>query len=244
MEFFGDVTTACGLEILNDFLQDRSYIRGFTPSQIDAEVFSSLVKAPEDNFSHALRWYNHIRSLNIELKLTLGESLAATSDFLQNAKLHDVKVVNESDTFLKEREMAEEMSDGSQMDNDDEFDLFGSDDDDDDEVAKLRDERLKAYAEKKSKKPGPIAKSSIMLDVKPWDDETDMITMEELVRSIRMDGLQWGASKLAPLAFGINKLSILCTVEDEKVSVDDLIERICDFEDTVQSVDIAAFNKI
>ena len=50
--------------------------------------------------------------------------------------------------------------------------------------------------------------------------------------------------KLNPLAFGIMKLSILCTVEDAKVSVDDLIEKITDFEDFVQSVDVAAFNKV
>ena len=40
------------------------------------------------------------------------------------------------------------------------------------------------------------------------------------------------------------KLSILCTIEDEKVSVDDLSETITDFEDMVQSVDIAAFYKV
>ena len=41
---------------------------------------------------------------------------------------------------------------------------------------------FQAYAEKKSKKPAVIAKSSILLDVKPWDDETDMGTLEKCVR--------------------------------------------------------------
>lgn len=49
---------------------------------------------------------------------------------------------------------------------DDDIDLFGSDDDDD-EAARLKQERLDAYAAKKSKKPALIAKSSILLDVKP-----------------------------------------------------------------------------
>ncbi|XP_064097325.1 elongation factor 1-beta'-like isoform X2 [Macrobrachium nipponense] len=130
-------------------------------------------------------------------------------------------------------------------DEDDDIDLFGSDDEEEDaEAARIREERLKAYAEKKSKKPGPIAKSSVLLDCKPWDDETDMKAMENEVRKIEMDGLLWGAAKLNPLAFGINKLSILCTVEDEKVSIDDLCEKIQEIEDYVQSVDIAAFNKI
>lgn len=47
-----------------------------------------------------------------------------------------------------------------------------------------------------------------------------------------------------PVGFGIHKLQIMCVVEDEKVSVDYLIEEIQNFEQHVQSVDIVAFNKI
>ncbi|XP_067416187.1 elongation factor 1-delta isoform X4 [Emydura macquarii macquarii] len=130
-------------------------------------------------------------------------------------------------------------------DEDDDIDLFGSDNEEEDqEAAKVREERLRQYAEKKSKKPGLIAKSSILLDVKPWDDETDMAKMEECVRSIQMDGLVWGASKLVPVGYGIKKLQIQCIVEDDKVGTDILEEEITKFEDYVQSVDIAAFNKI
>ena len=83
-----------------------------------------------------------------------------------------------------------------------------------------------------------------MLDVKPWDDETDMKALEAQVRTVEMDGMIWGASKLVPLAYGIKKLQIMCVIEDDKVSVDELQEKIQEFEDYVQSVDIAAFNKI
>ncbi|NXS93879.1 EF1D factor, partial [Jacana jacana] len=133
----------------------------------------------------------------------------------------------------------------AEEDDDDDIDLFGSDDEEEDqEAAKVREERLRQYAEKKAKKPGLIAKSSILLDVKPWDDETDMAKMEECVRSIHMDGLVWGASKLVPVGYGIKKLQIQCVVEDDKVGTDILEEEITKFEDYVQSVDIAAFNKI
>ena len=71
-----------------------------------------------------------------------------------------------------------------------------------------------------------------------------MKLMEKNVRTIEMDGLVWGASKLVPVGYGIHKLQIMCVVEDEKVSVDVLVEEIEKFEDYVQSVDIAAFNKI
>ena len=46
------------------------------------------------------------------------------------------------------------------------------------------------------------------------------------------------------LAYGIFKLCVTCVVEDDKVGSDDLTEKIEAFEDEVQSVDIAAFQKI
>merc|ERR1712099_97769 len=105
-------------------------------------------------------------------------------------------------------------------------------------------ERLKAYHEKKSKKAAVIAKTSVLLDVKPWDDETDMDKMLENVKSIEQDGLLWGASKLIPIGYGIKKLQVMCTVEDEKVSIEELCEKIEEFEDFVQSCDVNAMNKI
>lgn len=35
----------------------------------------------------------------------------------------------------------------------------------------------------------------MLLEVKPWDDETDMKKLEEAVRSVQMPGLTWGACK-------------------------------------------------
>ena len=51
-------------------------------------------------------------------------------------------------------------------------------------------------------------------------------------------------AKLVPVGYGINKLQLMCVVEDEKVSVDELQEQIEEFEDYVQSTDIAAMSKI
>merc|ERR1711884_114782 len=130
-------------------------------------------------------------------------------------------------------------------DDDDDVDLFGSDEEEDDEEKKrITEERLKAYHEKKSKKPALIAKTSVLLDVKPWDDETDMDAMLAAVKTIEMEGLVWGANKLVPVGYGIQKLQVMCVVEDAKVSIDELQEKIADFEDFVQSVDVAAMNKV
>jgi len=126
-------------------------------------------------------------------------------------------------------------------DADDDIDLFGSDDEEQSEETK---KRLAEYAAKKSKKEQIIAKSTIVLDVKPWDDETDLEAMEKAVRSIEADGLVWGPGKFLPVAYGVKKLQIGCVVEDDKIGTDFLEEKICEFEDYVQSVDVVSFNKI
>jgi translation elongation factor EF-1beta len=65
------------------------------------------------------------------------------------------------------------------------------------------------------------------------------------MKEVAMDGLKWAAEfKKAPLAYGIFKIQIGCTIEDRKVSTDDLIEQIEGMDDMVQSVDIVAFNKL
>jgi len=130
---------------------------------------------------------------------------------------------------------------------DDDVDLFGSDSEDEESKAekeRVTAERLKAYHAKKAKKPALIAKTSVLLDIKPWDDETDMDEMLKQIKTITKEGLVWGASKLVPVGFGINKLQLMCVVEDDKVSVDELQEQIEEFKEYVQSTDIAAMSKI
>lgn len=48
----------------------------------------------------------------------------------------------------------------------------------------------------------------VTLDVKPWDDETNMEELEKAVRAVEQPGLLWGASKLVPIGYGIKKLQI------------------------------------
>ncbi|KAI9237958.1 hypothetical protein MVEG_03078 [Podila verticillata NRRL 6337] len=128
---------------------------------------------------------------------------------------------------------------------DEDVDLFGSDDDEvDEEAEKIKQQRLAEYAAKKANKPKTIAKSMCTLDVKPWDDETDMVALEAHVRAITMDGLLWGQSKLVPIGYGIKKLQINCVIEDELVSLDVLEEKIMEGEDFIQSMDMAAMQKI
>jgi len=234
---FGDLQSRAGLDLLNTFLADKSYIEGYRPTQGDVVVFEAMKKAPPADHEHALRWYKHIASFNDgERKKFQGERLSI--EHYGRKPGQDSQVKHEFKSLSTEP--AKKPAPAA-ADDDDDMDLFGSDDEEQTEETKRR---LAAYAEKKGKKPALIAKSAIVLDIKPWDDETNMEELEQHVRSIELDGLVWGASRLVPLAFTIKKLQINCVVEDDKVGTDILEEHITAFENHVQSVDIASFQKI
>ncbi|SMN22533.1 similar to Saccharomyces cerevisiae YAL003W EFB1 Translation elongation factor 1 beta [Maudiozyma saulgeensis] len=152
---------------------------------------------------------------------------------------HIAALADEFETFPAASGAAAEEED------DDDVDLFGSDDEDDEAAEKLKAERIAEYNARKAAKPAKAAaKSIVTLDVKPWDDETDLEEMVANVKAIEMDGLVWGAHQFIPIGFGIKKLQINCVVEDDKVSLDDLQQNIEDDEDHVQSTDIAAMQKL
>ncbi|CAN1249711.1 Elongation factor 1-delta, partial [Linum perenne] len=131
---------------------------------------------------------------------------------------------------------------------DDDLDLFGDETEDEKKAAEEREKAKSSTKKKESKLLSAWGgKSSVLLDVKPWDDETDMKKLEEAVRSIEMPGLFWGASKLVTVGYGIKKLQIMMTIVDDLVSVDDLVDEYLTVEprnEYIQSCDIVAFNKI
>ncbi|EME48661.1 hypothetical protein DOTSEDRAFT_67639 [Dothistroma septosporum NZE10] len=228
---FTDFVSDTGLTLLDHWVKTRSYIVGYGPSQADVKVFQGFSEQPKvEKYPHAYRWYKHIATFETEFSSLPGDpSKAATAYGPESSEL----TVNPAKAPEKEE------------DDDDDVDLFGSDDEEEDaEAAKVREQRLKEYAEKKAGKTKPAAKSIVTLDVKPWDDETDMKELEASVRAIEKEGLVWGGSKLVAVGFGIKKLQINLVIEDDKVSLDELQEQIQDLEDYVQSSDIAAMQKL
>lgn len=174
-------------------------------------VFKGIAAAPDAAANpHVARWYSHIKSYAAEHASLPGSSTAG-------------------EAFVSAQSAA-----APDAEEDDEIDLFGSDEEEDAEAEKIKAERVAAYNAKKaaSGKPKAVAKvccpiasscffllrtflfrkSVVTLDVKPWDDETDMVALEAAVRSIEQDGLVWGASKLVAIGYGIKKLQITLVV--------------------------------
>ncbi|RDL41995.1 Uncharacterized protein BP5553_01974 [Venustampulla echinocandica] len=227
---FTDLVSDAGLTMLNSFLTTRSYIVGYSPSQADVATFKAISSAPDSSkYPHAARWYKHIATYSDEFATLPGD---ASKEYTSYGPDATAATLNPAKAPAAEED-------------DDDVDLFGSSDEEEDaEAEKIRNERLAEYKKKKEGKVKPAAKSVVTMDVKPWDDETDMKALEASVRSIEKDGLLWGASKFVAVGFGIKKLQINLVIEDEKVSLDDLQEEIQEFEDYVQSTDIVAMQKL
>lgn len=130
----------------------------YGPSQADVKSFQAFKEAPAvEKYPHAYRWYKHIATFEPEFSSLPGDpSKAYTAYGPESSEL----AINPAKAPEKEA-----AADGD----DDDVDLFGSDDEEEDaEAAKIREERLAEYAKKKAGKTKPAAKSMVTLDVKPW----------------------------------------------------------------------------
>lgn len=227
---FCNLNSVSGLKKLDDYLLTRSYITGYQASKDDLAVYAALSTAPSLEYVNVARWYNHIDAL---LKMC-GVTAEGAGVKIESS----ASVAEEAPSSPPVADKKAPAAD----DDDDDMDLFGEETEEEKKAAEERAAAVKASGKKKES-----GKSSVLLDVKPWDDETDMQKLEEAVRSVQMEGLLWGASKLAPVGYGIKKLQIMMTIVDDLVSVDCLIEDHLLVEpanEYIQSCDIVAFNKI
>ncbi|KAJ0230348.1 Translation elongation factor EF1B [Hirschfeldia incana] len=226
-----ELNSDAGLKKLDDYLLTRSYLTGYKASKDDITMIVCLSDPPSSQYVNLSRWYNHIAAL---LRTT------GISD--------EIRGVNADGSYpITKRAVAtlpaaDSKDDDSNEENYDDVDLFGEETEEEKKTAEER-----AVSVKPSTKKKESGKSSVLIDIKPWYDETDMKKLEDAVRSIQMEGLFWGASKLVPVGYGIKKLQIMCTIVDDLVSVDTMIEEQLTVEpinEYVQSCDIVAFNNI
>ncbi|XP_050223119.1 elongation factor 1-delta 1-like [Mercurialis annua] len=227
---FNDLGSASGLKKLDDYLLTRSYITGYQASKDDVTVYAALSTAPSSEYVNASRWFHHIDAL-LRLSGVTAEGSGVTIEGFAPVAEEAVATPPASDSKAADDD-----------DDDDDVDLFGEETEEEKKASEARAAAVKASGKKKES-----GKSSVLLDIKPWDDETDMKKLEEAIRSVEMEGLLWGASKLVPVGYGIKKLQIMMTIVDDLVSVDTLIEERLTVEpinEYVQSCDIFAFNKI
>jgi len=223
-QWLAEIDTPKGQGKLNGYLAKQSYIVGYTPSQEDVKVYLALQDVP-NKFSGLKRWYNHIGSFTEEERNRFGRE-----------EEEHVHVPAGSVTTKVEEPKVEEPVD-------EDFDMFGGDEDPE-AAEKLKQEReqqrLDALATEKPKKK-IIERSNIVFNIKPAEADTNIQVLEDFVRGIQMEGLDWKASEHLDLAYDIKTLKIACNIIDEFVSVDDIEDIIKANEELVSSIEILTF---
>ena len=212
-------------------LEHNLFVKGAQPSQDDAEAFAKFVEAKavpdQDKYPSVWAWY----SLMVLFEDEVIKSWKPQGKQEQHKKEKGGKG-GKKDKKEDKNEKAEE----------DDLDLFGEETEED---KKAKEEMKKKNKDKKGKKKKEVDKSHVILEIKGWDAEQDLEALaKKIISTIKMDGLSWNTGyKLEEVAFGIKKLVIAFLAEDDKVSVQEIIDTLESWQDEIQSVETVSFNK-
>ena len=199
-------------EQLEKQLADNQWLGGQQPAASDREAFEGLAGAVPDveKFPHTFAWFSLTSKFTPAVRASWTGAAGAAPK-----KAAEPKVAAPKKEEAKVEVKAEK--------NDDDFDPF-ADEMDDEEKEQMERMKAKAAAAGKVAKH-VVAKSLIIWEVKPWDEETNLDELAKKILEIKMDGLEWKTEyKKEPVAYGIFKIVIGAVVEDEKVSTDDVAD--------------------
>ncbi|KAF8819655.1 EF-1 guanine nucleotide exchange domain-containing protein [Cardiosporidium cionae] len=218
---FGEIKTADDLAALNKYCATQSYMNGPHPSRDDFLLFNKLASSPvAASYPHAARWYRHIEHFpNATVrqwpkgKLNVTLPTAARKAAVAPVVTPSAPVPKAATTAAAE-----------------DIDLFG---DDAEEVAEQAKKLSAARSAKKAEEVIPkktkkvINKSSLVIEIKPNSVEIDLDDLNTKVKTISMEGVTWGeAYKKVPLAYGLYKLQVSCSIIDDLVDTDSITEAI------------------
>ena len=219
-------------------LANSLFVNGPQPSQEDGEAFEKFVTAKfvpdQDKNPSVWAWY----SLMVLFEDEVIKSWKPSGKHEQQKKGGKQEKGGKGKKDKKEKEEKKEEKGG-----DDDLDLFG---DDNEEDKKALEEMKKKNKEKKKKeKKKEVDKSHVILEVKGWEAEQDLESLaKKIINTIKKDGLSWNTGyKLEEVAFGIKKLVIAFLAEDEKCSVQEIVDELESWQDEIQSVEVVSFNK-
>lgn len=216
-------------------LSGQNFFGGDEPSSEDNEVFKKLDgQEPPSKFLNLWGWYLIVFIFNPATR----DSWPAPK---QGGAKKGGKKEKKAEAAVEDKK--EEVPEAAAEEDD--FDAMFGETEEDAELKNAAKEKTKKAAEDAKAKPGVIEKSLILMEVKPWEAGQDLDSLAEKILAIEQDGLLWKTeTRQDPIGYGIFKLIVGCTIEDAKVSIDDICEKIStDFESEVQSVDILSFNK-
>ena len=212
-------------------LENNLFVKGAQPSHEDAEAFEKFITAKsvpdQDKFPSVWAWY----SLMVLFEDEVIKSWKSSAKPEQNKK--------GGKKGKKEEKQEKKPEKGG---DEDDLDLFGEETEED---KKAKEEMKKKNKNNKKNKPKPVDKSHVILEVKGWEADQDLEALaKKIISTIKKDGLSWNTGyKLEEVAFGVKKLIIAFLAEDEKCSVQEIVDELESWENDIQSVEVVSFNK-
>lgn len=123
-----------------------------------------------------------------------------------------------------------------------EDDLFGSDD----EETKAKNFMIFPPSHQPKSQPKKKGGQSIVIfEVRVQEADEDLDALARRIFEIELEGLVWRTDyKIEDHVYGMKKLVVGCTIEDDLVATEDFIEKIEEWDEIVSSTDIIAFQKV
>nr|VDD05126.1 unnamed protein product [Brassica oleracea] len=200
MAAFPNPNSNAGLKKLDEHLLTRYYITGHKASKDDITVYAALSKHPPSQYVNVSRWYNHIETL-LGISGISSQGSGVSIDGLVSTSEHAVADSNDGVVVVDN-------------DNDQDVDLIGED----------PQKEKKSAEERATSTKKKICWESVLIVIIPQDCQTNMKKLEGRLRTIQMEGLIWGASKLVHVGYGVELLRIIATMpRNEKIDVFDVL---------------------
>lgn len=241
------------LEELNQIIEGKTFFSQF-PSQQDVALHAALCSVPWSTlkcFPNVLSYFNSLNQFSPRTRAMWTSVVTAMpSDTIKQQSVNFDNMFMDDDEATEEEKAAtkarlERMATARRL-------------------KEEKDARDVKEGKTKKEKVKAVEKSLVVLEVKPWEADTDLKLVWSKIKEYQQEGLSWGESyKLEPVAFGIMKLVMTATIVDRsyciilyyyhfvtwmscrsKVLMDDITDNIESLEDLVQSVTIASMNKI
>ena len=219
------------------------------PGEADAQILNSLKDAP-DRLKHPnfFAWWWGLALFQEAARSLWGKEAPAADKKKEHKKEEHKKEDHKKEEPKKEEKATAAPAKKAE---EEELDLFGDDDGDAESNKQVLADMMKKKEEdekkRKAEKKAVVAKSSVTFDVKAYEEGFDFVALSKKIKeTINPEGLVWQQHfKILPVAYEIKKLQCGMIIEDDKVSADDILEKIQElWPDDIQSCDIVEFNKV
>ena len=218
-------------------LANNLFVKGAQPSHDDAEAFQKFITAKcvpdQDKYPSVWAWYSLMVLFEDEVIKSWKPSGKPEQQGKKGGKGGKGKGGKKEEE--KKEEKAEE----------EDLDLFGEETEEDKKAKEEMKKNRKKEKEGKKGKKKEVDKSHVILEVKGWEADQDLEALaKKIISTIKKDGLSWNTGyKLEEVAFGVKKLIIAFLAEDDKCSVQEIVDELESWENDIQSVEVVSFNK-